>query len=408
MIYTLGAGIKQGLPLSPYLFLFYVNDIVEFFDGIYGRSKEVLFEIIHILLHADDATLLASTRTLAIEKIRSLFRYCSENCIVPQYTKCEFITINGTLKDKEPLEFGENRTISHVLDVGLLGSHLSCSGKLADDLNLDFCDRFRSCIKYFNFLRSNRYAPLSVKFKVLKACVMGSLLSNSDSFSFGVPKDLENQYHKLIKCTLGVRQSTPNLLVLIESGLLPLRALILSRQLTFYKRFTESLRANSSRKEVFDKLKSDPNEPYVQHYINTSQKYTSKEEIYREFSAEMKNQVNTQADNGGYKFDMYRKMNPSLDRSPFISLPHPLSLQIIKFRLGSHKLPVETGRWYGIRNRNDRVCSECGVLGDEVHYLYNCAQIKRDDVVLPQNLDELWQNPNVFKLFSRLKEIGVL
>ena len=139
-----------------------------------------------------------------------------------------------------------------------------------------------------------------------------------------------------------------------------------------------------------------------------SQKYTSKEEIYREFSAEMKNQVNIQADNGGYKFDMYRKMNPSLDRSPFISLPHPLSSQIIKFRLGSHKLPVETGRWYGIRNRNDRVCSECGVLGDEVHYLYDCAQIKRDDVVLPQNLDELWQNPNVFKLFSRLKEIGVL
>ena len=90
------------------------------------------------------------------------------------------------------------------------------------------------------------------------------------------------------------------------------------------------------------------------------------------------------------------------------SISSIFSSQIIKFRLGSHKLPVETGRWYGIRNRNDRVCSECGVLGDEVHYLYNCAQIKRDDVVLPQNLDELWQNPNVFKLFSRLKEIGVL
>ena len=51
----------------------------------------------------------------------------------------------------------------------------------------------------------------------------------------------------------------------------------------------------------------------------------------------------------------------------------------------------------------------CRVLGDEVHYIfYNCARIKRDDVVLPQNLDELWQNPNEFKLFSRLKEIGVL
>ena len=406
MIYTLGAGIKQGLPLSPYLFLFYVDDIFEFFDVIYGRSKEVIFEVIHILLHADDATLLASTRTLAIEKIRSLLQYCSKNCIIPQYTKCEFTVINGTKKDKEPLEFGDNRTINHVSDVGLLGNHLSCSGKLTDDLNLDFCDRFRNCIKYFNFLRSNRYAPLSVKFKVLKACVMGSLLSNSDSFGFDMPKDLENQYHKLIKCTLGVRQSTPNLLVLLESGLFPLKAL--SRQLKFYKRFTESLQANSARREVFDQLKSDPNEPYIQHYINISQKYTSKEEIYRESLDEMKNQVNVKADNGDYKFDMYRKMNPSLVRSPFISLPHPLSSALIKFRLGSHKLPVETGRWYGIRNRNDRVCGECGVLGDELHYIYNCTQIKRDDIMLPENLEELWQNPNVFKLFSRLMELNVL
>ena len=408
MVYTLGAGIKQGLPLSPYIFLFYVNDIFDFFDGIYGRSMDVIYEIIHILLHADDATLLASTRAVAIEKIRSLLRYCSMNCIVPQYTKCEFITINGTKNDKKPMEFGENRTISHVQNVTLLGSHLSCSGKLTDDLNSDFCSRFRSCIKYYNFLRSNRLAPLSVKFTVLKACVMLSLLHNCETFSYSIPQDLENQYHKLIKCTLGVRQSTPNLLVLIESGLLPLKALIFSREFKFFKRFTESIHENSSRSEVFEKLTNDLDEPYVQHYINMTQKYSSKDDIYREFVAEMKNQVNLLADNGGYKFEMYRKINPSLVCSPFVNLPHPLSSQIIKFRLGSHKLPVETGRWYGIRNRNDRVCNECGVLGDELHYLYECTQIKRDDFVLPGNLAELWQHPNVFKLFSRLMEINVL
>ena len=67
------------------------------------------------------------------------------------------------------------------------------------------------------FIRSNKLAPLSVKVKVLKACVITSLLYNCETFSYMIVKDQESQYYKLIKCTL--RQSTPNLLVLIESGL---------------------------------------------------------------------------------------------------------------------------------------------------------------------------------------------
>ena len=46
MVYTLYAGIKQGLPLSPYIFLFYVDDIFRFFDCIYGTTVDIIYEII--------------------------------------------------------------------------------------------------------------------------------------------------------------------------------------------------------------------------------------------------------------------------------------------------------------------------------------------------------------------------
>ena len=186
-----------------------------------------------------------------------------------------------------------------------------------------------------------------------------------------------------------------------------MEAIISSRQIGFFKRFGESLHPGSSRSLVFEKLKEDENEKYIQHYVRLSQSYNSKDEIYNASVSRIKQQINSLADQGNYKFQIYRRMNPSLEPSPFLNLPHPLSDTIIKFRLGSHKLPIETGRWRGL-DRSDRVCPECQVLGDEQHFLYVCPQIRRDDLQLPGELVDLWKHANVFRLFTRLKDIDVL
>ena len=69
--YTLFAGIKQGLPLSPLLFLFYVDDIFSFFQDAHGNVVNVIYEMVHVLMHADDANILASTRKIAISKLKT-------------------------------------------------------------------------------------------------------------------------------------------------------------------------------------------------------------------------------------------------------------------------------------------------------------------------------------------------
>ena len=158
---------------------------------------------------------------------------------------------------------------------------------------------------------------------------MSSVLHNCEAFGYKTPKDLEIQYYKLIKSTLGVRQSTPNLLVLIESGLLPLEAIISSRQVGFFKRFGESLHPGSSRSLVFEKLKEDENEKYIQHYVRLSQSYNSKDEIYNASVSRIKQQINSLADQGNYKFQIYRRMNPSLEPSPFVNVRHGVSVSIM-------------------------------------------------------------------------------
>ena len=77
----------------------YVDDIFSLFQGAYVFC-------VSVLIHAADATLIAESRELAISKLRSLLYYCNLNKIITQYTKCNFIVINGEKEDKLPLPFG--------------------------------------------------------------------------------------------------------------------------------------------------------------------------------------------------------------------------------------------------------------------------------------------------------------
>ena len=100
-------------------------------------------------------------------------------------------------------------------------------------------------------------------------------------------------------------------------------------------------------------------------------------------------------------------MNPSLQRSPFIDNLHGLSGDIIRFRLGSHMLPIETGRW-SRTERQDRLCRTCNVLGDESHALFRCTAVNRDLLDLPGSISEIWKADDIFSLFKRLREANFL
>jgi hypothetical protein len=233
--FKLYSGIKQGLPLSPLLFLFYINDVFDFLGAIYDGGKTI-FDLIHILIHADDATIIASDRLNAICKLKSMLSYCNLNCIIPQFSKCEFLVVNGDEEDSAPLPFGDT-VLPNAEHLVLLGSHLTASASLVDEAQLHMEKRHKSVIKYYNFIRSNKSAPTKVKIKVLKVCVMSGLLHNCEAFGNTIPKDLEQTYTKMVRSCLNVRSNVPNDIMFIESGLSPIKAIILFRQHNFHERF---------------------------------------------------------------------------------------------------------------------------------------------------------------------------
>ena len=309
------------------------------------------------------------------------------------------------------ISLGDDGDLPSTSDVLILGTPISDTGNIQKDLNMHLELRFKNCLKFFNFIRTNRLAPTAVKLKVLMACVMSTLLYNCETFGANMPKGLDTLYYKLIKSAMNVRPNTPNHIVLIESGLLPLRALILKRQLKFFRKFKLSLGDDSARKRVFNELLT-PSErtEYLQHYVSLDEKYNNPNDIYTETLSEIKSTIREKAydiDNH-YRFHIYLKINPTLLPSPFLTSAN-VGDAITRFRCGSHSLPIETGRWRRIPRFN-RLCTKCNVLGDESHFLFHCSVIHRTNNINIDNanLSSIWKDKNIFNLFKELSDTEFL
>ena len=126
----------------------------------------------------------------------------------------------------------------------------------------------------------------------------------------------------------------------------------------------------------------------------------NKNEIHFEYLRKLKEKIRQQAaDEGAYKFSMYLDINSNLTPSKYLDDLRSIAGKITKLRLGSHLLPIETGRWCRIP-REERLCKTCGILGDERHLIYQC-----NGLTLPNTFSGLWESKDVIELFHRI-DIG--
>ena len=168
-----------------------------------------------------------------------------------------------------------------------------------------------------------------------------------------------------------------------------MKALIEARQYKFSRRFPSTIAELSSRHHLLHGLKSDPSK-YLKYYIQLCQQYKNQSEIFHFYVNKLRNAI-----------------NPELLQSPFVNCLHPTTRDIVRFRLGSHKLPIETGRWNRV-NRELRFCQLCGILGDEHHYIYICPMIRRNELNLSDNMNQIWSQEGVVELIRWFKEADLI
>ena len=119
--------------------------------------------------------------------------------------------------------------------------------------------------------------------------------------------------------------------------------------------------------------------------------YHSKAEIKKHYHTKLSTEVNSMAQQPDkYKFQLYKQFNPDLKPLDFKTSHYKFP----RLRLSSHFMPIETGRWTRMAREN-RLCTNCNVLGDERHFLYDCNEIDRTNL---SDIPELHQLSEYSKL----------
>ena len=364
------AGVKQGGPPSGLLYIAYTMGLIDMYTNSF--RPEPLIYIYHMLVHADDILMLATSRQMAIEKMLALLEYCSLNYIKLQLTKCASMCVNSTdPKDEEPLLL-QNLALKVTSKEVYLGSVITNSTKIEDDVKADIKHRQISIVKYFAFLRCNRNAPIWVKTMVLDACLISSLLYNSETWASANIDQLEITFRRILKSILGVGMTICNEFIYIELGIISIKTRVRIKQWKFWKNVLEMGDDNPIVYIIKEARRMKLKE--VKYYDELVGRYSSTDEIAEEFFEKIRCDIRNKAIQGKSKYITYLQINPNLSTpNVYSNLQKQQDISMIgKLRTSSHNLHIEMGRRMGMV-RERRVCSCGNAIEDEEHFLVKCA-----------------------------------
>ena len=397
-------GVRQGSPTSCYLFVIFVDVLILMFKS--RCMPEPILQWLHCLMLMDDTIIFATSREKVEEKLKILGEYCKNNGMQVNESKTKFMAFNGTPLDKVSFMMSNIR-VKHCESYVYLGVPFTSDGRCDSTLKLHLSNKTKELNKLLVFLAVNYDAPFTVKKKVLDAAFMSSILYGCESWLNVSLKPVETMYHSAIKVLLGVRFSTPTQLCVIEGGFQPLIGLVRSRQQKFFKKM-------ASRPQLH-------NDPFVHAMTIVKELHKSMQkhiESIIEGGNFVKNELQKVKEKvskaTGTKFKTYLELNPGFivhklygKDSP--TIPDYLRINFSRYRLSSHRLRVEMGRW-SKTPRNERVCS-CGLGIQNEQHIFICPRVKDLFSALPDvcnSPQDLFTDTSIDKLsvlYQVLKEL---
>ena len=371
-IITTMCGVRQGMPSSCPLFLAYVHNLIKMIKETF--EPESFLGWLHILMLMDDTVLLATSREQMINKIKILNAYCKTYGMVINLVKTNFMVINGSAEDRRDIHV-DDLTIRHTQQYVYLGSIFTSDGNISTAVAEQMKAKMKDFNKFISFINKNNDIPFSIKRKVFDAAFSSSILYSCESWFNADLKPVAKLYNNAIKHMLGVRYNSCTDLCLHEAGFSPVEALVKERQRTLLKKLWQS------RRDMVDDpfahtMRLVTSSRYVTStYINGL--LTSQNQIINEAKTALRAGIEVSVSS---RRTTYRDVTNTLLKTCELytsahNVPEERRISYTRFRVISHSLAVETGRWNrrgrGRLPLEERLCP-CGAVQTEEHVVVHC------------------------------------
>ena len=397
-VVTATIGVRQGSPLSGFLFIVFMNGLIRLLKS--RCPHDGWLKWLHSLLLMDDAIILATSRESFLHKLEVLHEYCESHGMLVNETKTKFMVINGDTADRADIHW-YNIVIKHCWKYVYLGAVFTSDGSMVSALKEHKEAKFCHLNKLYIFLRVNKDIPFPAKLKVLDAAYNAAILYSCEGWLGAAPKPMNTMYMSSLKAVLGVRSSTSNDLCLLELNKPSLQAYVRQRQAIFLRSIITERSHMDNDPLMFALDLTRRGNKKMSTFINNVLS------IDNHISLERSQLIQNAVISDKSKVRTYISINPSCDIHPMYdksyspnTIPEHQRIRITQMRTSAHRLKVETLRWVATAREN-RKC-QCDLdIQDEQHILVSCPRTQhlRDainsDILFPNLLNSI--NPVLAK-----------
>ena len=402
-------GVRQGENLSPLLFSVFLNDLTEFMSHAYNGLNDVcnishlLFDNddievyfkLYLLLYADDTVIFAETAAELQSALNAMYLYC-ETWKLKVNTAKTNVVIFSKSRQSENIDFiYNNERLTVVDEFQYLGTIFSRKGNFGRN-KARLVQQARKAMFYVLRKARKLSLPIDILLQLFDVMVAPILLYGAEVWGYEKNDISETLHLEFCKYIMKVKKCTPNYIVYGELGRVPMSVHINARMIGFWARIVNGKKEKISR-TLYDILyQLDLCDVYHSKWLNCVKdilnkcgfiNYWNDQFVPRNFNLLKKVK---QYFNDSYveywklqifnapKCTNYRMYKSEFGLEKYFTiLPPNLMYNMCKFRCGSHKLPIEMGRFFSI-DRSERICDLCNKeeLGDEFHYLFNCTFFK--------------------------------
>jgi exonuclease III len=396
--FTCDAGVRQGCNLSPMLFNYFINDLVNWLLQTEGADLCTSNgTVLPCLLYADDLMLLSNSIEGLQRQLDALAAYCAKWGMVVNCSKSQVLCFSSRKVPATATVLWYGGQMLDVVDeFQYLGVTFFWNGRFIRAIQ----QRKRNAEKaFYGLLDLTRDCDLSPTclMTLYNSLVKSVLLYGSEVLGCESVTDrspLEKLHNRAVRHILGVGRKTSTFACHGELGTLPVRVDVHTRLTWFFAR--SQITPNAALIDRSD-VNALPTHSWIRRayslcaptgfgflWLNYGQVaicHALKAAIKHRFIAVAKQEwcgqlARTTAQNS--KLGLFKATKIGHHAEPYLGmLPRYQRVPISKFRLSAHQLRVETGRHCRPPlPRDQRTCTRCPIeaVDDEHHLIFHCRQ----------------------------------